>query len=256
MIKKIHSVHAAVLFARALCSFPIPNPIFHFFSSIMTLLVITIFSFLTFTIFALYKDTKLKKAYHLPAASKSSVSHTIHFKKASLYDIDLIRKLALQIWPQTFEKLVTPQQLIAMLNTKFSRAALVSQLNNKVDFYIIFKLDKPVGFLSISMNEKICSLHKLYVIPDFQGEGIGMEALQHIIHLSQKQQQNKVILHIHILNPAIAFYEKAGFSIAGFQKRKVDNGSYVTEIRMELSIKEKFVALHENKKTIANHAEI
>jgi ribosomal protein S18 acetylase RimI-like enzyme len=214
----------------------------------MTFLVITIFSFVTFIIVLLYKDTKLKKAYHLPVLSNRPIEiYGLQFRKASIYDIDLIRNLALQIWPQTFENLVTPQQLITMLNRKFSKSSLVNQINHQHEFYIIYNQDKAVGFFSISMDEKVCRLHKLYIIPGFQGSGIGMEALRLILNLCNKNQQTKLVLSIHKNNEAIAFYEKAGFIITGVQKRQVDKDSFITEWQMEMPLKRKQIKRPTNK---------
>ena len=221
---------------------------FHFIRSIMTFLVITIFSFVAFTIVLLYKDTKLKKVYHLPVFGNQLLQmDNLHFRKASVYDIDLIRNLALQIWPQTFENLVTPQQLITMLNKKFSKSSLVNQINQQHEFHIIYNQDKAVGFFSISMEENVCRLHKLYIIPGFQGSGIGMEAIRHILNIYNKKQQTKLILSIHKNNEAIAFYEKAGFIITGVQKRQIDKDSFITEWQMEMPFKRKHIKRPTNK---------
>jgi hypothetical protein len=58
-------------------------------------------------------------------------------RKASYSDISLIRKLSLQVWPQTYAQLLTTQQVSYMLDLMYSESALHKQMEEKNHFIII-----------------------------------------------------------------------------------------------------------------------
>ncbi|WP_416439440.1 GNAT family N-acetyltransferase [Phnomibacter sp. MR] len=58
----------------------------------------------------------------------------------------------------------------------------------------------------------ICEMKRLYVLPAFQGKGIGKQLATAIVHAGKQLGYNKMVLDtLHRLQPAIQLYEQLGF---------------------------------------------
>lgn len=58
----------------------------------------------------------------------------------------------------------------------------------------------------------ICEMKRLYVLPAFQGKGIGKQLATAIVHAAKQLGYNKMVLDtLHRLQPAIELYEQLGF---------------------------------------------
>jgi GNAT superfamily N-acetyltransferase len=64
-----------------------------------------------------------------------------------------------------------------MLNAFYSEASLIDNVQNKGHFFLLVKEDhQSIGFSAYEhdyKNKEITRLHKIYLLPDMQGKGIG-----------------------------------------------------------------------------------
>ncbi len=91
-------------------------------------------------------------------------------------DLQLIQKLAYEIWPSAYGDILAADQLAYMLDKIYSLNSLQHQFAIlKHTFILAFDDGNPVGFASYSANENSDSyhLHKIYVLPQQQGSGTG-----------------------------------------------------------------------------------
>jgi ribosomal protein S18 acetylase RimI-like enzyme len=174
---------------------------------------------------AAFSKSKNKKDPHLPYIIRS----------ADANDIEIIRNLALEIWPKTYDKTFSPQQVIYMLNSMFSKDALIKQMKDNHKYSIIYSGHLPIGFTSLSeVLPSIYKLHKIYILPAFQGLGAGKFVMDHIIEEIRPQNATALILNVNKHSPAKAFYEHLGFRIAKAEDTEVGNGYYINDYVMEL----------------------
>ena len=73
----------------------------------------------------------------------------ISIKKAGIDDIEIIRALAQQTWPEAYGNILGKQQLDYMLELFYHSAALQKQMEEmNHQFILIYTSGKPAGFAS------------------------------------------------------------------------------------------------------------
>jgi ribosomal protein S18 acetylase RimI-like enzyme len=63
------------------------------------------------------------------------------------------------------------------------------------------------------LDEKCTRLHKIYLLPETQGKGLGKLLLDKIMALAKENHSDTLSLNVNRFNKAVAFYKKIGFEI-------------------------------------------
>lgn len=135
-------------------------------------------------------------------------------RKVSEDDIPLIRALTFRVWPQTYEKLLSRDQIEYMLELMYSENSLRNQFKEGSRFIIVYEDGDPVGFASYAnIGGTTWKLHKLYILPNQQGKGTGKLVIDHIINEVKQSNASCLQLQVKRDNKARFFYEKLGFRI-------------------------------------------
>lgn len=158
-------------------------------------------------------------------------------RDADVHDIELIRTLCAQVWPATYAPILQQEQLDYMMEWMYSPASLQKQLQEGCRFLLLYAKDKPVGYASYQeIEQHHYKLHKLYVLPEVQGQGAGRYFLS-IIHDRIKVQQGQSIeLQVNRQNKAQYFYRALGYSIREEVDIAVGNGYYMNDYIMVLQL--------------------
>ena len=145
---------------------------------------------------------------------------TYHY--ATTQDISIIREIAQKTWFATYEPILGKQQPQYMFDLIYSPEGLEEQINTGQIFVIQTMIDEnkanPVAFASYSIKnneERIYKLNKLYLNPDFQGEGLGKKLLIEVESKVKEIGGNWLDLNVNRYNKAKVFYERMGFEIIG-----------------------------------------
>jgi GNAT superfamily N-acetyltransferase len=160
-------------------------------------------------------------------------------RMADVDDINTIGFLAQQIWPPTYSSLLSQKQIDYMMKLFYTPESLTDQIKNKKHQFIMAESDEdPVGFASFaaigeSGNYKI---HKLYVLPETQGMGIGKAIIGFITDQLLELNAAALRLNVNRFNPAIKFYQKVGFSIIGEEKTDIGQGFVMDDYVMEIAV--------------------
>jgi diamine N-acetyltransferase len=139
--------------------------------------------------------------------------------------ISLIRELTMQVWPQTYVPIIGESQVQYMLDRFYSPESLNLQMTGQGHKFIIGYLDgKPVAFAAYSMIEtSVYKLHKLYIVANMQGKGIGRAMVDYIVADIATTGATALRLNVNIYNTAaMAFYERYGF--LHFRDEDIDIG--------------------------------
>jgi diamine N-acetyltransferase len=140
----------------------------------------------------------------------------MEIKIASSKDIPKIHQLAHQIWPSTYQDMLTAQQIEFMLSDMYSYDSLQSQFNEGSVFLVVEDDQKAVAFASYSISgedESISKIHKLYILPQEQGKGTGTFLTNFIRNDSKAKGAKFLELNVNRKNPAYSFYKKYGFEV-------------------------------------------
>ena len=156
--------------------------------------------------------------------------------KASLKDILLINKLAEQVWEPTYKEILSPEQLQYMFTMMYSKESISEQIVSKGHEYLLVKDDAQYyGFTSYEINAKpgVTKIHKIYVLPNAQGKGVGRILLS-AVEKEAVAMNNKVItLNVNRFNKALHFYKKTGFQKVGEEDIDIGRGYLMEDFIME-----------------------
>lgn len=115
-------------------------------------------------------------------------------------------------------------------------------LNPKTDTMIfVAKIGgKTIGLCRIVVNDEANLLQAIYVLPEYQGRGVG-KALWNEIRKNFDPKIKTIVNVATYNNKAISFYEKLGFKDTGKRWQddtfKMKSGSRIPEMEMELNDK-------------------
>ncbi|PZF71689.1 GNAT family N-acetyltransferase [Taibaiella soli] len=156
---------------------------------------------------------------------------------ATTKDIPAIRDLSLRIWPDTYGQILSAEQLNYMLDMMYSETALLRQMEEGQQFILISEDDQPLGFAAYGKadNDITWKLHKIYVLPNIQGKGLGKKLLEYVISMVKKAGAQQLILNVNRYNKARQFYERLGFTVLREEDINIGSGYFMNDYVMQLS---------------------
>lgn len=151
-----------------------------------------------------------------------------------------IRSIAEEVWPITYGEILSKEQLDYMMEMMYSVASLQKQVDEKEHHFILAYSDKiPVGFASYEFNYNgnvTTKIHKIYVLSNQQGKGIGKILIDYIMNVARQNNQEALLLNVNKNNVAIHFYKKLGFLITTEEVIDIGQGYVMDDYMMQLSI--------------------
>ncbi|MFT3796006.1 GNAT family N-acetyltransferase [Flavobacterium sp.] len=155
-------------------------------------------------------------------------------------DFGTIRDLAYAIWPVTYGEILSKEQLDYMLGNFYSVETLqnnVAQKNHR--FEIVEEDGKALGFLSYEhnyQNQPVTRIHKIYVLPQTQGRGIGKLLMDRAAEVARENRSNTLSLNVNRFNKALGFYQKIGFAITAEEDIDIGRGYLMEDYIMEKAL--------------------
>ncbi|MFK7050360.1 MULTISPECIES: GNAT family N-acetyltransferase [Flavobacterium] len=152
-------------------------------------------------------------------------------------EISVIKKLAYTIWPDTYKEILSVEQIEYMLNLFYNEEALLKQMK-KQNFLLLEEKDQFIGFASYEINSKIkkTKLHKIYILPNLQGRGLGRFLLNEIIKRAQEANNLHLFLNVNKYNNALHFYKKIGFQVIADEVIPIGNNYVMDDFVLEKKI--------------------
>lgn len=143
----------------------------------------------------------------------------ITIRKADRTDIPLIREMADVVFRKTYADILSPEQMEYMMNWMYSAESLLDQVEGKGRTFCITEMDgKPAGYVSFEYEDvlpdrrKLFHLQKLYVMPEYQHQGIGERMYAHVKRMLSDICPDgfRIELNVNRNNTATGFYERIG----------------------------------------------
>lgn len=142
---------------------------------------------------------------------------TMFVRTAGERDLAAVRALLIETWHATYDPIYGAERVTAITNDWHSMASLERRLKRPhSEFLVADDGDVIAGmaFAAADTTGKAVMLHQLYVLPRFQGHGIGGMLLDEIMGCFPDAEL--IRLEVEAANTrAIAFYEAAGFARSG-----------------------------------------
>ncbi|MGA7952737.1 MAG: GNAT family N-acetyltransferase [Gloeobacterales cyanobacterium] len=138
------------------------------------------------------------------------------FEKAAIKDISIIQELAYKIWHQYYPGIISVEQINYMLQMMYSLSSIHSELMSQVIYKFVMDGEVPIGYLSYQYEKDKyrIKLNKVYLLPEYHGQGIGQAMLFHAKEEGEKCKADQIYLTVNKNNQkAIRAYKKFGFVI-------------------------------------------
>lgn len=163
----------------------------------------------------------------------------ITLKKAKEQDLDLIKLIAENTWPDTYLNLIGQKQIDYMLAKMYNKGELLHQLKQGHIFLIAEEGENQYGFAGYSIvdhEKRVYKLHKLYVLPSAQGKGVGKLLMNEVYNQVKDAGGSALQLNVNKHNKAKDFYLKAGFVVVEEVKLDIGQGYIMDDYVMEKAI--------------------
>jgi diamine N-acetyltransferase len=160
-------------------------------------------------------------------------------RNATEADLPVIRELTKKIWPVTYGEILTREQIDYMIDLIYDPGILKKQMNEEGHVFIMLDQDgSSAGFVDYSLIQDpgIYKLHKIYLLPELQGKGLGKKLIEEVIGRVKALQGHSLRLNVNRSNKAIYFYEKIGFKKLYEEDIDIGNGYFMNDYVMEYSI--------------------
>lgn len=91
-------------------------------------------------------------------------------RKARIDDCGLINQMAGEVFPATYQEILSPGQLDYMMDWMYSPENIRKQMEEEGHVYFIaYEGDEPCGYVSVQQQEEnVFHLQKIYVSPIFK----------------------------------------------------------------------------------------
>ena len=142
-------------------------------------------------------------------------------------DIDTLIPLASRIWHAHYPGIITPEQIDYMLERGYTRQILRDEIENQGVTWLAIKAGEVmIGFASVGpYAPATMKLHKLYLLPEYHGTGIGARALAELEQIARDNAASVLVLNVNRHNSkAIRAYERSGWHVAEEVVADIGNG--------------------------------
>ncbi|MFY7988080.1 MAG: GNAT family N-acetyltransferase [Flavobacterium sp.] len=159
--------------------------------------------------------------------------------KANSEHIPIIIELTNKIWPVAYGEILSKEQLDYMIDKFYNEPALCELMQKGHVFYLAKNdKDKYVGFVSYEINSEPnkTKIHKIYVLPETQGTGLGRKFFELVKEKSIENNQSNIFLNVNKQNHAINFYTKLGFAKVKDEVIDIGNGYVMDDYVMEIQL--------------------
>lgn len=142
-------------------------------------------------------------------------------------EMNIVQELAYATWPDTFKSILSSEQIDYMLEWMYNLDTLKEQVNSGHQFFAFFENSTPLGFIGIQLHyptEQSLKIHKLYVLPNIQGKGVGKQLVSKAIEVAKENEISELLLNVNRFNSAVDFYKHLGFKVAYEENIDIGNG--------------------------------
>lgn len=164
----------------------------------------------------------------------------MQIKKLTTEELVIVQEVAHKTWPNTFRNILSNAQIDYMLEWMYNRDTLIRQAKSGHEFYVFENKGVVLGFCGIEPfhpDPDSLKIHKLYVLPESQGLGVGKQLIEKSKEVALKNGLKSVVLNVNRFNNAVDFYKHLDFIIVKEEDIEIGNGYLMEDYVMSLTIR-------------------
>lgn len=161
--------------------------------------------------------------------------NSITFVPLQSEDIDTLLPLAHHIWHAHYPGIITTQQIDYMLARGYTHEVIHNEIQLQGIIWIIIRDSSTmIGFISVGPYGDGCmKLHKLYLLPEYHGKGIGSLSLAEVELVAKHHNASTIVLNVNKDNQkAICAYQHAGWNVSDEAIIDIGNGYVMNDYIM------------------------
>lgn len=153
-------------------------------------------------------------------------------------ELPLVREVADAVWPVTFREVLSAGQIAYMMQMMYAPEVMDQEYDDGIRFYAVFEGDKPIGYLTWGhFAPGTAKLHKCYLLPEYQGQGIGSRMLTEARKYARDAGCSRLRLNVNRHNTkAIRTYCRNGFKTIETVDKPIGNGFFMKDYVMEAEL--------------------
>ncbi|MGA2244353.1 MAG: GNAT family N-acetyltransferase [Verrucomicrobiota bacterium] len=155
-------------------------------------------------------------------------------------DLTELAQLAGTIWRACYPGIISHAQIEFMLAHMYAPETLREEVRSQgIRFYRLLVGERFGGFASLGPTAAagVMKLHKLYLLPELQGRGLGRLLLEYCAAEAQQLGAARLILAVNKRNArAISAYQHNGFAIAESVVTDIGGGFVMDDYIMERAV--------------------
>ncbi len=151
----------------------------------------------------------------------------VTFQDASQEDFPEIIALARRIWPVAYAAIISAAQNEYMLSKFYTPGYLQAERDSGIGFVLVCRAGERIGFFAYgpSTQEGEALLHKVYLLTEHQGQGIGSAMLREAKRRASDAGFRTLSLNVNRRNgKALRAYLRNGFQKRSEIVTEVGNG--------------------------------
>ncbi|MGL5080994.1 MAG: GNAT family N-acetyltransferase [Microcoleaceae cyanobacterium] len=158
-------------------------------------------------------------------------------KASDLNSYQVIAGLADEIWREHYTAMIGTAQVEYMLAKFQSAAAIMEQVTNGAEYYLITLGQIAIGYLAFQVRDSSLFLSKIYVKSTMRGQGIGRLTIGFLEKITRDHHLNCISLTVNKINySSIKAYEQFGFQIVRALVQDIGNGFVMDDYEMRKNV--------------------
>ena len=150
--------------------------------------------------------------------------------------LEIVRRIADDVWPKTFREILSPEQIVYMMKMMYAPEVMEKELVSGIHFRAAFVEGTAAGYTSWAPYAipGTAKLHKVYLLQEFQGRGIGSAMLADAAEQARKAGFTRLRLNVNKHNArARRAYFRNGFIDVEAVKIDIGHGFFMDDFVME-----------------------
>ena len=163
----------------------------------------------------------------------------IHIAPLETTAIQQLIEVANRAWHAHYPGIITVEQIDYMLQLCYNPTVITHEIRDQgIIWLTIMDETTMIGFLSVGpYDTSTVKLHKLYLLPEYHGKGIGSLALARAEQVALDMEARRIVLNVNKQNhKAIRAYEHSGWRITAELVNDIGNGFKMDDFVMSKQI--------------------